>query len=271
MMRRNKAAGPDRIVVEMLEALEEYGVGKLTDIINKICDDGEFPEDLNKSIFIILLRKPGAVECEKYCTISLISHITKIILRLLLLRARSRITPEIGVEQFGFVEDAGTRNAIFVLRMITKRAVEMQKDVFICVIDYSNAFDKVRHDELFEDRRKLGLNRKDLQLLQSLHWKQTACMTIDGECSTYTSTKRGVRQACVMSPDLFNYYSELILTDIRHTDDTVLLAESEEVLQRFQDVVVVESERKGLSLNCKKRECFGDFKDRKSKMYPEGE
>ena len=134
-MRRNIAAGPDGIVVEMLEALEECGVEKLTDIINKIYDDGEFPEDLNKSIFIAIPKKPGAVECEQHHTISLMSHITKIILRILLLRARSRITPEIGVEQFGLVEYSGTRNAIFVLRMITERAVEMQNDFFMCIID----------------------------------------------------------------------------------------------------------------------------------------
>ena len=97
------------------------------------------------------------------------SHITKIILRILLLRARSRIKPEIGVAQFGFVEDAGTRNAIFVLRMITERAIEMQKDVFICFIDYYlKAFDNMRHDELFEDVRKPGLHGKDLQLLKVL-------------------------------------------------------------------------------------------------------
>ena len=50
MMRKNKAAGPDGVVIEMIEALEEYGVEKLTEIINKIYDDGKFPEDLSKSI-----------------------------------------------------------------------------------------------------------------------------------------------------------------------------------------------------------------------------
>ena len=59
---------------------------------------------------------------------------------------RNRITPEIGREQFGLVEDAGTRNAIFVLRMITE--------------DYTKAFDKVRHNELFEDLGKLDLHGK---------------------------------------------------------------------------------------------------------------
>ena len=53
------------MVIEMIEALEEYGVEKLTEIINKIYDDGKFPEDLSKSIFITLPKKPGAVDCEQ--------------------------------------------------------------------------------------------------------------------------------------------------------------------------------------------------------------
>ena len=201
------------------------------------------------------------------------SHVTKIILRILLMRARSRITPEIGMEQFGFVEDSGTRNAIFVIRMITERAVEMQKDVFMCFIDYTKAFDKVRHEQLFEELGKLDLYGKDLRLMQNLYWNQTACIRVDGKCSNYTRIERGVRQGCVMSPDLFNYYSELIfklrelenekglrvggcnITNIRYADDTVLMAESAEDLQRLLDVVVRESERKGLSINCSKTEC----------------
>ena len=80
MMQKNKAAGPDGVVIEMIEALEEYGVEKLTEIINKIYDDGKFPEDLSKSIFITLPKKPGAVDCEQHRKISLMSHVTKIIL-----------------------------------------------------------------------------------------------------------------------------------------------------------------------------------------------
>ena len=84
-----------------------------------------------------LPKKPGAVNCEQHYTIRLMSHVTKITLRVLLLRLRSRIQPDIGREQFGFVEDAGTRNAISVLRVITERAIEMQKDIFMCFIDYA--------------------------------------------------------------------------------------------------------------------------------------
>ena len=65
--------------------------------------------------------------------------------------------------------------------------------------------------KLFEDLDKLDLYRKDVHLLASLYWNQTACIQRDGEYSEYIKIRRGVRQGCVMSPDLFNYYSEMIL------------------------------------------------------------
>ena len=58
------AAGPDKIVVEMIEALEDFGIQRLTPIGNIIYDTGEIPEALLKSVFIALPKKPGAIECE---------------------------------------------------------------------------------------------------------------------------------------------------------------------------------------------------------------
>ena len=104
-LKRNKAAGPDEVVTEMMIALEDYGIDKLTDIVNEIYDTGVIPEDLSRSIFIALPKKPGATECELHRTISLMSHMTKLILRIIMMRARSRIRPEIGREQCGFVEE----------------------------------------------------------------------------------------------------------------------------------------------------------------------
>ena len=271
-MKPRKSAGPDGIVTEMIMALEDYGIDKLTDVINKIYDTGEFPTDLSKSIFVAIPKKPGAIECEHHRLISLMSHITKIIMRILLLRARNRITPEIGVEQFGFVKDSGTRNAIFTLKNLVERAIEMKRDVFLCFVDYTKAFDKVRHDSLFKDLKTLNLPGKDIRLLQHLYWHQKACVRVEGELSEYTNIERGVRQGCVMSPDLFNLYTEFVMraverkrgfriggkniTNLRYADDTVLLAESQRDLQKLIDVLVRESERKGLSLNCKKTECM---------------
>ncbi len=114
-MRGNKTAGPVITVTEMITALEEFGIEKITEISNQIYDSGDIPEDLCKSVFIALPKKPGAVECALHRTISLMSHVIKIILRIIMARARSRIRSEVGREQCGFVEDAGTRNAIFMV------------------------------------------------------------------------------------------------------------------------------------------------------------
>ena len=135
-IKRHKATGPDEIVTEMLTSLEEYGVSKVTDIINEIYDTGEITEDLCSSISIGLPKKPGAVECELNRTISMMSHIIKLILRIIMEKACSRIRLEIGIEQCGFVEDTGIRNAIFMVRMISERAI-----VYMCFTDYIKSFD----------------------------------------------------------------------------------------------------------------------------------
>ena len=64
-MKRNKAAGPDGVVMEIIVALEDFGINKLTEILNEVYYSGEIPDDLSKSVFFIaLLTKPGVVECE---------------------------------------------------------------------------------------------------------------------------------------------------------------------------------------------------------------
>ena len=136
-INKNKAARPGNMVIEMINALEEFGIKKLTDMINEIYEKGEIPRDLSRSIFTALPKRPGAIECELHRTISLMSHIVKIILRIIMLRARRAIKPEIEKEQCEFVEDTSTRNAIFVVRMISERAIEMQKNLYICFIDYT--------------------------------------------------------------------------------------------------------------------------------------
>ena len=85
----------------MITSLEEYGVSKVKDIINEIYDTGEIPEDFYRLIFITLPKKIGAVQCELHRTIILMSHITKLILRIIMKGAGSRIRQEIGKGQCG--------------------------------------------------------------------------------------------------------------------------------------------------------------------------
>ena len=128
-MIHGKATGPDNIAVEQIEALEEFGIMKITELLNEIYDTGQIPTETLKSIFITLPKKAGATECELHRTISLMSHVTKILLRIIMMRVRNKIRPEIAEEQCGFVEGKGTTNAVYMLRMVIERAKEVQKDI----------------------------------------------------------------------------------------------------------------------------------------------
>ena len=172
------------------------------------------------------------------------NHLTKVLLRIIMARMRKSLRPEISQLHFGFVPDKSTRNAIFTLSMLAERCIEMQRDLYLCFIDYSKAFDKVRHEKLFNILEHLDIVGKDLRVIRNLYWNQSAAVRIGGELSEYKLIKRGVRQGCVMSPDLFNIYSEMILrnlenypgvkingeniNNIRYADDTVLIADSKE-------------------------------------------
>ncbi|GFS11191.1 LINE-1 retrotransposable element ORF2 protein [Elysia marginata] len=130
-MKNGKATGPDSIAVEQIEALEEFGTTIITDLLNEIYDTGQIPTDMLKSIFIATPKKAGATECELHRTISLMSHVTKILLRVVMMRVRNRIGQEIAEEHCGFVEGKRTltTNAIHMLRTLIERALEVQKDV----------------------------------------------------------------------------------------------------------------------------------------------
>ena len=166
------------------------------------------------------------------------SHITKIILKVLLYRMRGQTKGVISEEQFGFAEDKENRKAIFVLRMIGERYIEMQRDVCMCYIDYVKAFEKLQHKHVFRILEALDIIVKDL------YWTQEANINIWNHSSDWVKIEKGVRQGCVLSPELFSLYTESIMNSVaymegnkiggikinnlRYADDTAIIAETED-------------------------------------------
>ncbi|GFR73746.1 reverse transcriptase [Elysia marginata] len=167
-MNLNKATSSDKIPVELFDALSETCLIHFTELLNLIYDTEQWPSDLkNKSAFITLIK--GLAQLSAKTTSHLVSHATKILLCIVMTRIKSKIRPEIVKSQFGFVPDKGTRNAIFTLSGLMERAVEVQYDVYLCFIDYSKAFDKVKHSEFFGNLDQLNIEGKDLRILRNLY------------------------------------------------------------------------------------------------------
>ena len=86
------------------------------------------------------------------------------------------------------MEGKGTTNAIFILRTLIEQALEIQKDVYLCFIDYTKVFDRVRHDEKIKELTKLRIDGKDLRIIKNMYWEQTAAMRVEGETLLSTAS-----------------------------------------------------------------------------------
>ena len=266
-MKKGKAMGIDNIPTESLQALGGFGTKQLTKICNQMYRSAEIPEDLRTSIFIVLPKKPRATECSDHQTISLMCHTLKLLLLIILKRITNKIHVNVGPEQAGFRKDSGTREGIFNLRLITGKYLEMQKDIYACFIDYSKAFDTIKHQELLQCLKTTDIEENDIALIANLYWQQKTIVKINNDISEPLKIEKGVRQGCVLSPALFNPYTDIIfrnidqrpgikigghtINNLGYANDTVPLAENKTELQQILDTVKTQSERYGL-MNMKK-------------------
>ena len=148
--------------------------------------------------------------CTEFRTISLMSHVTKLLVKIIQQRMANKIDKEVSRLQSGFRPGTGTREGKFNLRTICEGATDIQKDVYICFIDYTKAFNRVKHIKIIECLSEIGIDDKDLQIISKLHWEQSAWIRTESGMTSDFKIKKGVRQGCVLSPNLYNLYTEKI-------------------------------------------------------------
>jgi len=98
----NKASGGDRIPVELFQILKHDAVKVLHSICQQIWKTQQWPQDWKRSVFIPIPKKGNAKKCSNYCTISLISHTRKIMLKILQARLQQYVNHELPDVQAGF-------------------------------------------------------------------------------------------------------------------------------------------------------------------------
>ena len=119
----------------------------LHSICQQIWKTQQWPQDWKRSIFIPLLKKGNAKECLNYHTIALISHTSKVMLKILQVRLQQYVNCELSGVQAAFRKGRGTRDQIANIRCIIEKAREFQKNIYFCFIDYAKAFDYVDHNK----------------------------------------------------------------------------------------------------------------------------
>ena len=131
----NKASGGDGIPVELFQILKDDAVKMLHSVCQKIWKTQQWPEDWKRSVFIPIPKKGNAKECSNYCTITLISHASKVMLKILQSRLQQYVNRELPVVQGGFRKGRETRGQTVNIHWIVEKAREFQKNRYFCFID----------------------------------------------------------------------------------------------------------------------------------------
>ena len=136
----NKASGGDGIPVELFQILKDDVVKVLHSTCQQIWKTQQWLQDWKTSVFIPIPKKGNAKGCSNCCTIALISHASKVMLKILQARLQQYVNHELLDVQAGFRKGRGTRHQTVNIRWIIEKANEFQKNIYFCFTDYAKAF-----------------------------------------------------------------------------------------------------------------------------------
>ena len=200
----NKASGRDGISVELFQILKDDAVKVLHSICQQIWKTQQWPQDWKSSVFILIPKKDNAKECSNYCTTAIISHASKVMLKILQARLHQYMNREFPDVQAGFTKGRRTRYQIANIHWIIEKAREFQKNIYFCFIDYVKAFDCVDHNKLWKILKEMGIPDDLTCLLRNLYLGQEAAVRTGHGTTDRFQIGKGVRQGRILSPCLFN-------------------------------------------------------------------
>ena len=185
----------------------------LTTICNKIWNTGEWPTSWTQSLVITLPKKGNLQLCQNYRTIRLISHPSKVMLKIILNRLQPQAEEIIGEEQAGFRTGRSTTEKLFSPGILGEKYLQHQQNLYNIFIDFKKAFDSVWHEALWVTMRKYNINASIIRAIENLYDKAQSAVLFNGSTGEWFRTTVGVRQGCLLSPALFNIFLERIMCE----------------------------------------------------------
>ena len=153
----DKASGGDRMPNELFPILKNDAVRVLHSICQQIWKTQQWSKEWKRSVFIPIPKKGNVKECSNYCKIALISHASKVMLKILQARLQQYMNQELPDVQSGLRKGRGTRDQIANICWIIEKAREFQKNIYFCFIDYAKASDLVDHNKLWKVLKQMGI------------------------------------------------------------------------------------------------------------------
>ena len=249
-LKKGKSVGVDNIPAELVQAGGETMIDVLTEICNRIWRTGEWRTPWTQSLIITLPKKGNLQLCQNYRTIRLISHSSKVMLKVSLNRLKPKAEETIAEEQAWIRARRSTTEHIFNLRILCEKYLQHQQNLYHVFIDFKKAFDRVWHAALWATMRKYNISANLVRTIEQLYDKATSAVQMNCSIGEWLRTTVGIRQRCLLSPTLFNIFLERIMSDALEehdgkvsiggrniTDDIDALAEEEQELEALVESI----------------------------------
>ena len=203
-VKKGKSAGVDNILAELVQAGRDSIIDVLTEICYRIWRTGEWPTPWTQSLIITLPKKGNLQLCQNYRTISLISHSSKVMLKVILNRFKPQAEKIIAKVQAGFRAGRSITEQILNLRILCEKYLQHQQNLYHVFTDFKTAFDRVWHAALWATMRKYNISANLVRTIKQLYNKATSAVQMNGSMGEWFRTTVVVR---LLSPTLFNIFS----------------------------------------------------------------
>ena len=169
-------------------------------ICQQIWKTQQWPQDWKRSVFILIPKKGNPKEYSNYHTVALISHASKVMLKILQARLQQYVNCELPDVQAGFRKGRGTRDQTANICWIIEKAWEFQKDIYFSFTDYDKDIDCVDHNKLWKILKEMGIPDHLTCLLRNVYAGQEATVRTGPGTTHWFWIRKRVCQGCILSP-----------------------------------------------------------------------
>ena len=272
-MKKGKAVGPDELPVEVWKCMKKIGIKFLTRLFNRLLMGERMPEEWRRSVLIPIYKNKGDAQCcGNYRRIKLMSDTMKVWERIIEASLRDRV--EISKQQYGFMSEKGTTDAMFTLKMLMEKYKEGQRELQCVFVDLEKAYDSVLREELWYCMRKSGLAEKYVRLVQDMYEEsETVVKCAIGTTESF-KVKVGLHQKSALSTFLFAVIMDRLTDEVRReppwtmmfADDIVICEEIRKEVEQKLECWRFALERRGMKVSRSKTEylCINGRNDNKT-------
>lgn len=269
-MKNRKSPGEDKIRCEMLKMGGAVVEKSLQILLNKCLQDGNIPDAWQNAEVILLFKKGDNTNIENYRPISLLSHLYKLLTKIITNRLTNKLDAYQPVEQAGFRKGFSTIDHLQSIRTLIEKTTEYNVPLHLAFIDFHKAFDSIETWAFIQAMDDARIDSRYTNLLKNIYENATFHVKINEDLKTdKVKVNRGVRQGDTISPKLFTLALENIfkslqwetkginidgsyLNHLRFADDIVLISNNRHELSDMVKQLNDASKKVGLKMNISK-------------------